>query len=747
MVTTADFRSSFEHNTIIQVIVQAANIVLSNIYGSTNALLLGQDEIKHIIERALADDTSDLTQVVNNATRVLTSAIDRSQVSIENDASNNTTNIINTLSFAVADSTAVNRETVIAVRDELQDDIAGVESTVASLETSLVAEVATSNSMLDTILNVLGDGIDVVINNDINISGSIFSELIGKVGDLLSSNNTAVNKTVSIMGEITKGVLEVAIQGMIAQQLVGNVELVAIAEAILTNKAKRAKAIDDTFSEEDDSLTNIVYRTISKALGEDFHVTADDLRIGSREILFSTEGNSSQLTCEADGILQVRPMEGIAGKWFDILSGLIMAMMWPLGVAQQKTERCLAVFSEDNPWKMLEPGDVIRMRNLGLLDDNQVIKIIKRNGFSHADAILLINSGQTLPSVDWILTMWLRDIFDDKGVDFALNQLGYSDVYIDGIKDIAFFIPPVQDLVTMAVREVFNIEQATRFGQFAEFPEDFAENAKKQGVSRIWAERYWAAHWVLPSIQMGYEMLHRGVITQPELEELMKVLDVMPVWRSRLIEISYAPFTRVDIRRMNAVGVLSEAEVKSAYKDIGYNEEKANKLTQFTIELNKEDELITLNITEDLTRSNIVGFYVDGIIERTTAFLFLTQAGINIAAAELFLMDADFRMERRQRRQAIDLVLDGFRFGGKTYIETNDSLSGLGLATQELELVRFDLVRLQEQQTSLPSRADLDRFIKAELIDTTEYMGQMNRLGYSDVWAGRYMSLVTGGGG
>jgi len=135
----------------------------------------------------------------------------------------------------------------------------------------------------------------------------------------------------------------------------------------------------------------------------------------------------------------------------------------------------------------------------------------------------------------------------------------------------------------MAVREAFTPEIAARFGQYQDLPPDFVEWVGKKGLSKEWAERYWAAHWSLPSPQQGFEMLHRGVINEGDLNMLMRALDIMPFWRDKLIQIAYRPLTRVDVRRMFALGVLDVSGVRKAYTDLGYNDYNADLMTDFTI--------------------------------------------------------------------------------------------------------------------------------------------------------------------
>ncbi|GAI43190.1 unnamed protein product, partial [marine sediment metagenome] len=65
----------------------------------------------------------------------------------------------------------------------------------------------------------------------------------------------------------------------------------------------------------------------------------------------------------------------------------------------------------------------------------------------------------------------------------------------------------------MAVREAFHPELIAKYHYMDNFPPEFAEYMAKQGFSVEWAQRWWVAHWRLPSISAGFDMLHRGQIS------------------------------------------------------------------------------------------------------------------------------------------------------------------------------------------------------------------------------------------
>ena len=204
--------------------------------------------------------------------------------------------------------------------------------------------------------------------------------------------------------------------------------------------------------------------------------------------------------------------------------------------------------------------------------------------------------------------------------DTELSRKGFLGEDISRIVSLGKVIPSITDLVSMAVREAFDDNTAARFGYDNEYPSEVQEWAGKQGLDPIWVKRFWRSHWQLPSPMQGYDMLHRlrggrtnNTFTDTDMRTLLKVLDYPTFWRDRLMEISYAPFTRVDVRRMYKVGVLDANGVKEAYKDLGYNEFNATKLTDFTVKYETESGTSKLDEMNELSYSQARAMYMLGL--------------------------------------------------------------------------------------------------------------------------------------
>ena len=397
------------------------------------------------------------------------------------------------------------------------------------------------------------------------------------------------------------------------------------------------------------------------------------------------------------------------------------------------------------PTRLLEVRDLVESERRGLLSRSDALVQLRAWGYDPARSELwLALRNNTIPEAD-ALSWRHRGILSDEETRANLTARGWIPRDVEALLASSLLIPPVPDLIAMAVREAFSPEIAERFGQFEDFPAPFAEAAAQQGISEEWAQRYWAAHWALPSIQMGFEMVHRGVIETDDLKLLLRAQDIMPFWRDKLTAISFSPLTRVDIRRMHKVGVLSESEVNRAYHDIGYSDENAQRLTDFTLRLNAPKARDDVDELAKLTRASVLGFFEDGIIDATKARSLLLDLGVSEQATDLFIGAKEADLERADRKDQIDLIVAQQRAGILQFDEAQDKLAGLGLETREQERAVTKLLREKAAKTLLPSRGSLDKMFGAQVIDRKEYLATLQARGYAEKWASRFLQMAERG--
>ena len=330
-----------------------------------------------------------------------------------------------------------------------------------------------------------------------------------------------------------------------------------------------------------------------------------------------------------------------------------------------------------------------------------------------------------------------RRFASDAGhMAFMLSALGYTEEDIGKIGDLTKFSPGPADLVAMGVREAWRDDVAAHWGYDADFPAQFAAEMKRLGDEEGWAQRFWRAHWQLPSVTLGLEMLHRQAITPAEFDELLRISDIPAGWRARIEEIAYIPYTRVDTRRMFRFGVLDESEVYQTYRDLGYDHEHAENMSLFTVLDAMEEE-------RSVTKSDIVTAYRLGRMSATEAREALITCGYNEWVADILLANED-------NKRANDTANETIGYYKTMYVNSivdrhyaADKLAAVGLPGEEINryLATWDLAR--QAKVKRPTRANMDAFFEQDIVGLAEYRSVLGGLGYNATYVSWYVAAAV----
>jgi hypothetical protein len=296
-------------------------------------------------------------------------------------------------------------------------------------------------------------------------------------------------------------------------------------------------------------------------------------------------------------------------------------------------------------------------------------------------------------------------------------------------------IPSPQDILWMVGKEAFEPEQVEMFGLDEEFPTEVAPWLTKQGLSSYWQHRYWRAHWTAPSIQMGFEMLHRGEIDENQLDLLFKVQEIPAFWRDRLRAISYKPYTRVDIRRMYALGVVDLEAVYRNFRDLGYDHEKATNSTEFVRRYAQSEP-------KRLSRTQVEEAYEEGIITRSEAVALIEDAGYSEDQAEYLIRLAEYDQQSRARKRRTAVLKDRFIKNLIQVGQLRSDLLSLDYGERKVDLLIEEFEADKELHQKLPSKTDLDKMVKAGVIGKELWERHMQMLGYDPGLRQLYWELI-----
>lgn len=368
--------------------------------------------------------------------------------------------------------------------------------------------------------------------------------------------------------------------------------------------------------------------------------------------------------------------------------------------------------------------------------DDEILKNISKSDIHPAYSKIYLDAVLTKPSTADIIAYELRQDPSLLQLSPQLRKIGIHPEYFDLYKTLAYQIPPVADIITMAVREAFSPEIAARFGQYEDFPPDFEHYASQRGLSKEWAERYWAAHWNLPSPLQGFEMLHRGVINRDELNMLLRAQDVMPFWRDKLVQIAYRPLTRVDVRRMYKLGVLDETEVYRAYLDAGYADENAQRMAEFTIKQ-------TLATQTKFTSADIVKAFTKRMISESDALSLLTMIDISYENAMQIVKTANYKREWAFTEQQIRGIRNLYRKKVYDANTAQDKLSRLNLPADQITVLMEQwYYELKEDVPPNWTTAQTLAFTKKGLISEDRARLELHRIGYDSEHINVYMESI-----
>jgi len=355
-----------------------------------------------------------------------------------------------------------------------------------------------------------------------------------------------------------------------------------------------------------------------------------------------------------------------------------------------------------------------QMNAMGLITDAQFTEGLQGNGVKDILKDAVKQYGRNLPNLGDVIAGRWRGVLSDADFAALLKRMGHFDEDLKLYDELSKNIPPLTDLIHMMVREAWSDPISSKFGYDTDYPEELNEWLKKQGYDPDWGKKYWRAHWNLPSPTQAYEMLHRGHIDKSTLSELLKTADYPTFWREKLEAISFHNYTRVDVRRLVQAGILSAEEALRAYKDMGYDDEKAKKLTDFAVQGVSLEE-------RDLTKSEIIGLYVDGVADRGATSTALVKMGYDQQEADSLLKVADLDIAKQARSATLSYVKENFLAGKFDAGAVTAELGKIGIKGNSIDGYLLAWTRQKETAVRQPTIAEAKRFYIGDIITLEEF--------------------------
>lgn len=340
------------------------------------------------------------------------------------------------------------------------------------------------------------------------------------------------------------------------------------------------------------------------------------------------------------------------------------------------------------------------------------------------------------PDVSELMTLWRRGDLSDGQFNQRLTALGVPSSGVAMFRNLKDLIPGPADLVRMSVREAWRDDVASAWGYDQGYVPEFGEWMQKQGYPVEWARKYWRAHWMTPSIGQGFEMMHRGEISEGQLEELLKINDLAPGWVRPMMAIARPVPGRIDRRWAFEEGEITSEELFALYKSDGYDDFWAGVLTNTVAKR-------ALSVAKGLTRSSVERAYRKRRLSRVDALSMLGDLGIQAGVAAFYLdqVDQDRTDELLDRRE--DAVKKQYLAGLITEDQVYERLGALGVASDEIEADLEVWNVVLDAKVRRPSRANLDKWFRQGIVDVPGYRRQMGLLQYDGAYIDLYLASLA----
>ena len=244
-------------------------------------------------------------------------------------------------------------------------------------------------------------------------------------------------------------------------------------------------------------------------------------------------------------------------------------------------------------------------------------------------------------------------------------------------------VPSFSILLDWLAKEVFEPEIRKKFKLDEDYPRIWDSLMESLGVPEFERKAYWAAHWNHPALGQIGNMYTRfrsdrnnrsaedaagaGVsvsdleMTKEDYTEALKLHEIAPFWRDRIIANSFRPLPLTTIQQIAQYGLENRDWLKGRLEDYGYSAGNADKI------------LDTWAIKYPPTSrspfaTNIVKRYERGVISRVQCVNLFKTEGLDQDTAEFITKLADDKRTLETEKMLIN--------GLKTQYRRNNMTSG-----------------------------------------------------------------------
>jgi len=371
-----------------------------------------------------------------------------------------------------------------------------------------------------------------------------------------------------------------------------------------------------------------------------------------------------------------------------------------------------------------EVDALLQLRAKGLITGEAFYFWMSEHGYPDWASDIMAEPLYTAPDLETSLTLLRRGLIDADTFKFFLGRRSYTSWQQNALLSLQWELPGYADMISVYMREGYLEEK------WVECPTEFLDYMKSLGYDTHWALRLWGKHWILPGVNLLYDMLHKGIIDYDTMVQMLRYHDFEPVWRDRLIANAWNMIPRVDLRRAYRYNLLGAEGLVQRYGWLGYKPGDKEIMARIA-ERSSLDRYYTR--LETVARAA----YRKGKISRETLIEILSRVQTPAPAVDLVLeaetiaRDAGvLEIAEEPRVLSVSQILSAYRARILDRSAAESRLKTLGFEpedTQLLLLMSEPAPVRPEIHTELISAASM--LYRQGLMDPEEFKGRLRQAG------------------
>ena len=235
-----------------------------------------------------------------------------------------------------------------------------------------------------------------------------------------------------------------------------------------------------------------------------------------------------------------------------ILMGLVTAVFKGLfEPARQAAEKA-------TPFHIVGLEEALTLRLRGELSLDAFYDLASKHGYGKAASDQLLSLKNVRFPSDVVGPVWLHDKAKWEKYWDDVRQNGVTPDRIELLKEALVKYPSPAEAIRWMAREVFEPDMAAKYGLDDEFEKIDLDFMGKIGLTPEISKNHWRAHWEHASWSQVVQMLHRGFMTEQDVYDWFRLVEIPPYWRKGLTGTMWELPGRIEARMLAQYGLVDK---------------------------------------------------------------------------------------------------------------------------------------------------------------------------------------------